>query len=814
MNEPAVKVKKLKYDGALTIATGKNRHETSWKNRELLWSQLVEKLSQTIRTSETFEEYTKMSKSQRDEIKDVGGFVGGTLKGGRRKTDAVVWRQVVTLDADYAKGDIWASVEALLGTGCCIYSTHSHSPEKPRLRLVVPLSRPVSPEEYQAVSRRIAADLGIDFFDDTTYQPHRLMYWPSTSQDGEFIFKYLDEPWLDPDEMLARYPDWRDPSYWPESSRTIQARKKLADKQGDPLTKPGIVGAFCRTYTIPEVIENFLRDVYTPAGKGRYTYIPGSTTGGLVLYDGDTFAYSHHGTDPISGLLVNAFDLVRIHKFGELDEEAKEGTPTVRLPSYLAMLDFARSDDRVKLTMGEEKLIEAQEEFGEIADDTTDMTWLTKLETNRKGEYQATIDNIVLILENDPRLKEKIALNEFTKGPVILGDLPWHKIKDVENGDPWKDSDDAALRHYIEAIYEISSPTKVNDALAIVQERHRFHPIREYLDGLKWDNVPRLDRLLIDYLGAEDCEYTKTVTRKAFTAAVARIYQPGIKFDYMLTMIGPQGIGKSLLLKMLGQRWFSDSITTVLGKEAYEQLQGAWIIEMAELTATRKAEVEAIKQFISKQEDIYRVAYGRRVSRFPRQCIFFGTTNDREFLRDKTGNRRFWPVEVGVGEITKSLWKDMTQEEIDQIWVEAKTVWEKGEKLWLDPEMEKEAIIRQEKHTEESAKTGLIQEYLDTLLPENWDDLDIGARRRYIHGTEFGECQEGTVRRDRVCAMEIWVELFEGDPKQLNPMQAREINDILRRLPDWKPYTGGSGKLKFGKLYGLQRAFVRKDYEI
>ena len=153
-------------------------------------------------------------------------------------------------------------------------------------------------------------------------------------------------------------------------------------------------------------------------GKGRYTYIPGSTTGGLVLYDGDTFAYSHHGTDPISGLLVNAFDLVRIHKFGELDEEAKEGTPTVRLPSYLAMLDFARSDDRVKLTMGEEKLIEAQEEFGEIADDTTDMTWLTKLETNRKGEYQATIEQHSIDSRKRPKTEENSPQLEFTKGPV------------------------------------------------------------------------------------------------------------------------------------------------------------------------------------------------------------------------------------------------------------------------------------------------------------------------------------------------------------------------------------------------------------
>lgn len=806
---------KIKYDGPLTIAIGRSRKETNWKNREMLWSQLVERLSKTTRTGETYEEYKKMTKAQQDEIKDVGGFVGGTLKGGRRKTDSVVWRQVVTLDADYIKGDFWAAVETMLGCACVVYSTHKHSPQNPRLRLVLPLSRPVAPDEYQAVARRIAGDLGIDFFDDTTYQPHRLMYWPSTSQDGEFFFKYLDEPWLDPDEVLARYPDWRDPSYWPESSRTKEERKKLAEKQGDPLEKPGIVGAFCRTYTISAAIEKFLSDIYAPAGEGRYTYIPGSTTGGLVLYDNDKFAYSHHATDPISGKLVNAFDLVRLHKFGELDEDADPGTPTVKLPSYMAMLDFARNDEAVKLTMGEEKLIEAQSEFEGLKVDTgTDAKWLTKLETDRKGRYLATIDNVVLILENDPNLKGKIGLNEFTKGPVILGDLPWHKVKNTEDGDPWKDSDDSALRHYIETIYEISAPTKISDALNVIQERHRFHPIRDYLDNLVWDGIPRVDTLLIDYLGSEDTEYTRAVTRKTLAGAVARIYQPGIKFDYMLVLVGPQGIGKSLLIKKLGQRWFSDSINTVQGKEAYEQLQGAWIIEMSELAATRKAEVESIKQFISKQEDIYRVAYGRRVSRFPRQCIFIGTTNDQEFLRDKTGNRRFWPVDVGIIERKKSLWKDMDQHEIDQIWAEAVQIYKNGEQLWLDTELEKIAIQKQEQHTEESSKAGLIQEYLDTLLPDNWDELDIGARRRYIHGTEFGETQKGTIRRDRVCAMEIWVELFEGDPKQLTPAQAREINDILRRMPRWKPYTGGTGKLKFGKLYGLQRAFIRDENSI
>jgi putative DNA primase/helicase len=221
MIEPRIASKfSLKHDGKITIAVGRSRKETNWKNKEMFWSELVSKLRETKRTDETYEEYKKLSKSDKDEIKDVGGFVGGTLKGGRRKADSIVWRQIITLDADFVKGDLWSAVESIFGYGCVMYSTHSHTPTKPRLRLVIPLKRAVTPDAYQAIARRIAADIGIDFFDDTTYQPHRLMYWPSTSKDGEYVFKYLDEEWLDPDEVLNRYSDWKDSSYWPESSKS------------------------------------------------------------------------------------------------------------------------------------------------------------------------------------------------------------------------------------------------------------------------------------------------------------------------------------------------------------------------------------------------------------------------------------------------------------------------------------------------------------------------------------------------------------------------------------------------------------------
>lgn len=801
---------KPQYDGTLTIAIGRSRKDTNWKNREITWSQLVQKLSETIRTAETVEEYKNMPKSQQDQIKDVGGFVGGMLKGGRRKASTVVWRQLLTLDADHIVGDLWSAVEFTLDCACVAYSTHKHTPEKPRLRLVIPLSRPVTPDEYQAVARRVAADLGIDFFDDTTFEPHRLMYWPSTSKDGEFYFRFQDGPWLNPDDVLARYIDWRDPSYWPESSRAKKERKKLAEKQGDPHEKPGIVGAFCRTYSIHDAIETFLSDIYEPCGPNRYTYIPGSSTGGLVVYDDGKFAYSHHGTDPVGGKLLNAFDLVRLHLFGSKDDEAEPDTPTVRLPSYTAMVEFAMADERVRQTLGEERLAEAAAEFGAVdQEEKEDKSWLKKLEVNRNGDILPTIDNIVTILENDPRLKGAFARNDFSNLPVLRRSVPWREVGDEPEGVPWRDSDDAALWHYLETVYGVTVQSKIRAALEVVFERHRFHPVRDYLNSLWWDGVPRLDTLLVDYLGAEDTPYVRAVTRKTLAAAVARVFEPGCKFDYLLVLVGPQGAFKSQLISRLGGRWYSDTLDTLQKREAYEQLQGVWILEMAELTAFKKAEIEAIKHFISKQKDRYRIAYGRHVAEYPRQCIFIGTTNDVEFLRDKTGNRRFWPVMVGVQERKKNILVDLTAYEVDQIWAEAVEAWRNGEPLYLDEALEAEAAVQQERHMEESAIAGLIQDYLDRLLPEDWELRDIPARRAYLHGTDFGDEKEGTVRRDRVCAMEVWVELFEGDPKQLTPAKAREINDILRRLPDWEPYNKGTGKLRF-KLYGLQRAFVRK----
>jgi predicted P-loop ATPase len=800
---------KLKNDGTITIATGHDRRETKWKNQELSWSSLLDRLSTPQRTQETQEEYKALAKGDRDNIKDVGGFVGGVLRGGRRKTGSVTWRQLVTLDADYATRDTWDRITLLWDCAAAVYSTHSHTPGHARLRLLLPLIRPVSPEEYQAISRRIAADIGIDLFDDTTYQAHRLMYWPSVSVDGEYLFDYQDGSWLDPDAVLARYEDWQDPAEWPESGRTQTRRKKLAERQGDPLDKPGLVGQFCRAYSIEEAIETFLQDVYSPAEiQGRYTYAKGSTMGGLVLYDDGRFAYSHHATDPISESLVNAFDLVRIHKYSEQDEDVTPGTPTVRLPSYKMMLDLVRNDKRVTEAHNVETLTRAREEFGTAeTGQSVDATWMFELDVNRAGEYDNTINNMVMILEHDPLLAGAFAFNAFTRREVLRRSLPWRPVQNEDDGDPWRDADDAELRHYIETAYQMYAPSKLSDATAAVCDRHVFHPVRDYLEATEWDKTPRADTLLIDYLGAADTPYTRAVTRKALCAAVARVYRPGVKYDNMLVLVGRQGIGKSYLLSRLGGRWYSDSLSSVQGKEAYEQVLGFWVFEMGELAVLKRAEVEAVKHFISKQEDSFRQAYGRRTERFPRQCVFFGTTNNLNFLRDQTGNRRFWPVDLEAQAPTRSLFKGLTAAEVDQVWAEARTLYKAGESLYLSPDVEAEAVKYQEAHLEDDPLYGIIQEYLDKPLPSNWAQLDVRERRAYLQGGDFGKPPEGGEQRERVCVTEIWQECLGRDPGNMQRYQAMEIHDLMMRMPGW---SRAEGKIKFS-VYGAQRGYVREE---
>lgn len=780
----------------IAVSTGNSRMEKKWNLKEMELSEFRDRISQTIRTSETMEQYRKMSKAQQDDVKDVGGYVLGKLKGGRRKKDCVLSRSALTLDMDYAHSDVADQIEMFQAFGCFIYSTHKHTKEKPRLRLVVPLSREVTPDEYMAVSRKVAEEIGMELFDDTTYEPSRLMYWPSTSADGEFFFHEIAGEPLNPDEVLSKYKDWKDVSSWPVSNRQHSIVQKDIKKQEDPLQKRGVIGAFNRTFTITQAIDTFISDVYQPSSMpGRYDYVPADSAAGVVIYD-DAFAYSHHATDPACGKLMNAFDVVRIHKFGHLDAKASEDTDSTKLPSYKAMQEFASQNEQVRITLGKEREESARMDFAEE-------DWKKQLEYNRQGILINNLKNLLLILNNDENLKG-IVFNQLSDDMEIKGEVPWSHPSKF-----WRDADDAQLISYIDLTYGNFSARNYDIAVSKVTDDRSYHPIKEFLASLpEWDEIPRVDTLLVDFLGAIDNEYVRAVTRKTLVAAIARVMTPGCKFDTMLVLSGPQGKGKSTLIAKLCGDWFNDSLllSDTKDKTAAEKLQGYWILEIGELAGLKKTDIETLRGFLSRQNDIYRAAFGRRATPHPRQCVFIGTTNADTYLRDITGNRRFWPVKVPGG-TGRGSW-ELTREEVEMIWAEALHYYKKGETLHLPKELEPIAVQEQKEAMEQDEREGTIRDYLEMLLPENWESMTLYERRNFINGSEFeGSRKVGVKKRNRVCNMEIWCECFGKERGNLKRQDANEIAAIMSNIEGWKR---PEGKMRFS-IYGVVKGYVREE---
>ena len=792
----------------MKIATARKKTSQHWRTSEITWEAFLDRLRAPLRTAETVREYRAMGKEERDAAKEAaGGFVAGALSCGRRKTEFVTERSMITLDADNARPGAWEGITPVVEYRMCSYTTHSHTEAKPRLRWIIPTSRPMTPDEYPAIARKVATLLDIETMDPTTYETARLMYWPTCPKDGAYSFHDQEGPLLDPDEVLASYGPgeaWRDTTLWPLAKSETEVRQKLIAKAGEPTEKPGIVGLFCRTYDVPAAIAEFLPDVYLPTSvEDRYTYAGGSTAAGAIIYNDGAFLYSNHATDPAGGRSVNAFDLVRIHKFGQLDSEDELDVPVTKLPSYEAMSRWASGLPDVKRELVAERGAEADEAFADLLGDTgadnpaptdadtppSDPNWQDKLELHPKtGECEPTVNNALLILLNDPALRGKFGYNLFSDMPCLRGDVPWRPAGSVKTGGRgmlWTDRDEAGLRWYLQARWKFRSETDLRNALELALHANAYHPVREYLRGLAWDGTPRLDTMLVDYLGAEDTPYTRAATRKWMCGAVKRVMVPGCKFDSAIVLVGKQGIGKSSFAGILSRGWFNDSEINMNSKDGYESLHGNWIIELAELASTKRSDVETVKTFLSKCEDTYRPAYGRRATTFKRQCVFFGTTNEEEFLRDRTGNRRFWPVTVRQTELDR----EALEANIDQLWAEAVDAYNKGESLWLDSEE-----LREEWGQVVAARTvqdeleGLVEEYLERLLPENWAELSPEARRDFINGDAVTAGVACTKRRNEVCVTELRTELCGEDRRRQggNDLLSRRLTGIMNSLPGWE----------------------------
>ena len=325
---------------------------------------------------------------------------------------------------------------------------------------------------------------------------------------------------------------------------------------------------------------------------------------------------------------------------------------------------------------------------------------------------KTTLRNVMHALEHKMDGSGVVGFNEFTCRPYFLKDTVYggHKGRELAS------TDDLALKHYL-ACHHRFEPAKETcyEAHTLLAQQYKFHPVKAYLESLEWDGMPRLDHWLFDAFRAQGPEeYIMAVGRKILCAAVARIYEPGCKFDYMTVFEGNQGEGKSMGLRELtGAQWFADSLGDIHNKDVVDQMMGKWIIEVGELDSIRSREAEAVKAFISRQVDRVRLSYERRAQDYPRQCIFIGSTNDQEYLTDETGNRRYWPVRVGLAR------REWLKENRDQLWAEAKFRYELGEKLYLSKELELVARGEQEKRFEVDVWETLIKQIIEKTDDEN-----------------------------------------------------------------------------------------------
>ena len=777
----------------LAIAYGGNRLAKTWVNKTTTFEDLKERLKVPLRTPESAEDYAKFSKAQKDAAKDHGGFVAGVLEGGRRKIDMVASRSMIALDGDRIDMAFLQNYESTTPYTSVLYSTHSHAPDNPRVRAIFPLTRDVTPEEFVAVSRYVAETLGIDYFDECSYLPNQLMYWPSTPANGEFVFMETDRGWLNPDDILSAHPEWTDPTRLPTSSRESRANSVTFRKVQDPLVKEGVIGLFNRAfYPINLAIDELLSDVYEPTDSDeRYHLIESSSMAGVEIKENGRFVYSHHAKDPAYLKLCNAFDIVRVHRFPDEDEKK----------SFRQMCELAMSLDKVKLLALEEKQKEAEEDFG------TDADWRTLLRYQPKSKLlENSVWNLMLILTHDPDFAH-FGYNEMASRVQVTGEVPWERP--VGNR-YWRDADTAQLKALIDMRYLPFSTRNHDVAFTKVADDRRFHPVRDYLDGLPpWDLKPRIETLLVRCLQADDTPYVRAVTRKTLAAAVARIYHPGTKFDSVLVFDGAQGIGKSTLLKdLVGDEYYSEtlSLTDMDDKSGAEKLQGFWIVEIGELAGMKKADIEKVKAFISTADDKYRPSYGKTVESHPRQCIIIGSVNgERGYLRDITGNRRFWIVKVHQEEQVKK-WS-FTPGERDQIWAEAKAIYEAGEKLYLEGNLIPAAEDAQREAMELDERQGMVEEYLERLLPEDWDAMDIYRRRDYIRDPDDPTHIKGTVRREAVSNPEIWCECFGRNLSEMKPADSYAIAALMTQVDGWERTNERCKQ----PVYGRQRLYRRKD---
>ncbi len=455
-------------------------------------------------------------------------------------------------------------------------------------------------------------------------------------------------------------------------------------------------------------------------------------------------------------------------------------------------------------------------------------SWLASLECNKEGRHRQSLMNIEIIFTNDLNLIGLVGLNEFSGKIELLKEPEWRKklpkkslsqtesaIQPGKSGLLWcapipdaefHESDFRELRSYMSKNYGIEKASEIREGVRLMAERNRFHSVKQYLENIEWDGKPRLETLFIDCFGAMDSKYVRTVTKKTFVAAVARIYEPGCQFDYIPTFYGRQGLGKTIFWNLIAGRFYRDMQSDIKNKDTLLAIQGKWIIEIAELAALATTSCERIKAFVTKKDDDFRKPYDRENESHPRQSIFVATTNQHDFLKDNTGNRRWLLIDVSPVQAPSVDMREYLGQFADQIWAEAKAIYDTHEeKLFLDAEMSLEAEKMQRLFMNYDPVPYAIIEFLERKITQDWYKHD---RKWHIDWMK-NQDNDGDVERKVVSYEEIIDVALDGIVSgKSNDKLRKKITAVVCniRTPDGRTWHRTDKQMRFG-VYGKQRYF-------
>lgn len=766
------------------IAFGLNRKDSNSKQAKLDWGQIVTRLKNVMKCEHTMQQYKDMTKTQRTDAKDCGFFIGGLVI--KRK---VTYRQIISLDIDYPDEKTFENLHNWLnGHSYVIHSTHSSTPKEPRYRVVVPLDRFVLADEYGAVMRILHEKFNLPI-DPATLDFNHIMFLPSIPRDAEYFFEEGRGEPVTVQTLLDAVEDWRDLS-------GLDVPKTVAVQ--DPKFKGGLIGAFCSKIGIREAIDIYLQDVWKKEPNGRYTYIGASTTGGGVIYE-DKYLYSNHSTDPYLGHCHNAYDAVRLYKFGE----GKQG---------IAAMSALCESLGIRPDSGQAHAITIEE----MDDSEAKEILRNQLEIDKNGILLPTLKNAELILTYDPELAGKFAYDLFSEMPVLKS-LPFWRTHDVVTPDEdckdikqyieMQDIDESYLRLYLEERYNFNAFKVLDDALKIVEHKNSFHPIRDYLNNLEWDGVPRLERIFIDCFGVPDTLYSREVGVKFFVGAVRRVFIPASKMDYIPVLVSEEGLGKSKFVKRMGKIWGSDTFYTFSGsKEAYEQLRGVWLMEIPELNGVQSRSTNSRKAFVTKGSDRYRSAYLKYTKTYKRQCVFIASSNDVIFLDDPSEDgRRWWGLMCNKRAIKVNVHDDTFLELVNQYWAEAVHYYTQGVLPVLSDAAEAQARKVRQVHKAEDTEQGALIDYLTMPVPEDWYEKTFFERKQYW---ENERATWNGKPRQFICNAEVGREFLGYDRKELlGSSMGRKISDMIRRTG---LFEMSGNKRRFGE-YGSALAWERNN---